>query len=208
MEEVSPSYTACIEALLFVSNRPLDVRELAALCQCSRGDVEQALSELVQRYADPQRGILLIRSGSKSQFSTSPSVQEAVRTFVRQETVGDLTRPQLETLTIIAYRGPLAKEDIEDIRGVNCSVVLRNLLMRGLVEEKTRGYQKVYEVSVAFLRHLGLASVADLPDYDRLQTDEPAENSEHNSQPMPQQGGAKEEEGEAEGGAGKEEEEV
>ncbi len=202
--EKETSYTACVEALLFVSNRPLDVRELAALCQCSRSDVEQALSELAQQYANSRRGIMLVRSGTKSQFSTSPSVQDAVRTFVRQETVGDLTRPQLETLTIIAYRGPLAKEDIEDIRGVNCSVVLRNLLMRGLVEEKTSGYQKVYEVSVAFLRHLGIASAADLPDYDRLQADEPAENSEHNSQSMPQQGGAKEEEDGAEESAGKE----
>ncbi len=202
--EKETSCTACVEALLFVSNRPLDVRELAALCQCSRSDVEQALSELAQQYANSRRGIMLVRSGTKSQFSTSPSVQDAVRTFVRQETVGDLTRPQLETLTIIAYRGPLAKEDIEDIRGVNCSVVLRNLLMRGLVEEKTSGYQKVYEVSVAFLRHLGIASAADLPDYDRLQADEPAENSEHNSQSMPQQGGAKEEEDGAEESAGKE----
>lgn len=202
--EKETSYTACVEALLFVSNRPLDVRELAALCQCSRSDVEQALSELAQQYADSRRGIMLVRSGAKSQFSTSPSVQDAVRTFVRQETVGDLTRPQLETLTIIAYRGPLAKEDIEDIRGVNCSVVLRNLLMRGLVEEKTSGYQKVYEVSVAFLRHLGISSAADLPDYDRLQADEPAENSEHNSQSMPQQGGAEEEEDGAEESARKE----
>ena len=87
---------------------------------------------------------------------------------------GELTRPSIETLTIIAYRGPITKPEIEQIRGVNCSLILRNLLMRGLVEESesVERLQPVYAISADFLRHLGLHAISDLPDYATLHGDE------------------------------------
>jgi segregation and condensation protein B len=80
---------------------------------------------------------------------------------------GELTRPQLETLTIIAYRGPITKPEIEQIRGINCSLIIRNLLMRGLVEEaeSAEKLQPVYSVSGDFVRHLGLHAIGELPEY-------------------------------------------
>jgi segregation and condensation protein B len=81
-----------------------------------------------------------------------------------------LTQPSIETLTIIAYRGPISKAEIEKIRGVNCSLILRNLMIRGLVDfdiDKNNG-QELYNVTVDFLQYLGLNTVEDLPDYMRL----------------------------------------
>jgi segregation and condensation protein B len=81
-----------------------------------------------------------------------------------------LSQPSLEALTIIAYRGPIAKLELERIRGVNCSLILRHLLLRGLVEEKldkTKN-ENFYTVTHDFIRFLGLGSVTELPDYEKL----------------------------------------
>ena len=85
-----------------------------------------------------------------------------------------MTQPSLETLTIIAYRGPITKPEIEQIRGVNCSLILRNLLIRGLIEEKEdkQRLQNTYTISFDFLRHLGADRVEELPQYSDLHTDE------------------------------------
>ena len=78
---------------------------------------------------------------------------------------GELSRPSLEALTILAYRGPLTRPELEQIRGVHSSLILRNLLLRGLIEEKedARLGQPLYSVTLDFLRHIGLASVEELP---------------------------------------------
>jgi len=74
----------------------------------------------------------------------------------------------LETLTIIAYRGPISKPIIEQIRGVNCSLILRNLLIRDLITGEERDNDVFYSVTPAFLQYLGLNSVKNLPDYEKL----------------------------------------
>ncbi|MBT7553409.1 SMC-Scp complex subunit ScpB, partial [bacterium] len=87
---------------------------------------------------------------------------------------GELSKPSLETLTIVAYRQPIAKEELEQIRGVNCSVILRNLLIRGLVEarESKGDLVPMYSVTIDFLRHLGIDSVEQLPDFAKLNSNE------------------------------------
>ena len=87
---------------------------------------------------------------------------------MRGEQVGELTRPSLESLTIIAYRGPITKAELEMIRGVNCSMILRNLLIRGLIREEKGKTESVFRVSLEFLRWLGVQQASDLPDYDKL----------------------------------------
>lgn len=84
--------------------------------------------------------------------------------------MGELSRPSLETLTIIAYRQPISKMDLDRIRGVNCALILRNLLLHGLIEgkyDKTKD-ETYYTVTVDFIRFLGISEVSALPDYDRL----------------------------------------
>src|SRR3989344_5983048 len=105
-----------------------------------------------------------------SMLATSADTATAVQKFLKDETTGELTRPSLETLTIIAYRGPVTRSDLERIRGVNCSIILRNLMVRGLVEarEDKRQLTTYYTVSFEFLRHLGLPRITELPEYEAL----------------------------------------
>ncbi len=99
-----------------------------------------------------------------------PSFADVLGSMTKEETESELTRPQLETLTIIAYRGPITKPEIEHIRGVNCSIILRNLLMRGLIIEKEDKVklQPVYTIASELLRKLGVHGVEELPDYEDL----------------------------------------
>ena len=91
--------------------------------------------------------------------------------MIEEQIISELTQPQLEALTIIAYRGPITKLELETIRGVNCSLILRNLLIKGLITANGGKYQ----ITVKFMQHLGISSVEELPDYDRLSKSETIE---------------------------------
>ncbi|MBI2984372.1 MAG: SMC-Scp complex subunit ScpB [Candidatus Kerfeldbacteria bacterium] len=173
-----------IESLLFVSPRPLSLRKLADLTASEVSVVEQAIADLTQRYNRQDQGINILRHGSAVQMVTSPLSSQLVTSFLKEEQAGELTRPALETLTIIAYRGPISKIQLDTIRGVNCALILRHLMVKGLVEAKPHRdkYQTTYQVAIDFVRFLGLNQIADLPDYQRLNHDE---NLEHLLNPPP-----------------------
>lgn len=163
-----------IEGLLFVASRPLSVRKLAELCDASREDIQIAVETLAKEYAAAGRGIRIVRSGNDVQMATSPDIAKDVREFIKDETTGELTKPSLETLTIVAYRGPISKAELEQIRGVNCSLILRNLQMRSLIESQgdAKDASASYRVTLDFLRFLGLSTVEELPDYEKLRSHE------------------------------------
>lgn len=160
-----------LESILFISPRPLGVKKLAGLVGADVAAVEAALTELANHYQG--RGVELKRIGSEVQLATSGECRAVVDEFVKEEFTGELTRPSLETLTIIAYRGPVGKPELELIRGVNCSLILRNLLMRGLIEEVSDAKLGTrYQVSFQFLRYLGVNTPSELPNYAALNSDE------------------------------------
>lgn len=163
-----------IESLLFITARPLTVKKLMEVCDASKEDVVTALDEIAAAHNSDDHGIRVLRNGNEVQMSTSPENSKMVQDFLKDETTGDLSRPALETLTIIAYRGPVSKAELEQVRGVNCSLILRNLLMRGLVEVEGEPYDPgaVYRVTMDFLRFLGVAGVEELPEYDKLRSHE------------------------------------
>ncbi len=163
-----------IESILFASGKPVAISVLKKTLGVSDEVLSEVVFDLKSRFNANASGIHLIESDGKLQFVTNPAHAEIVKNFLNQEVIGELTRPSLETLTIIAYRGPITKPEIEQIRGVNCSLILRNLLMRGLVEETEDAgrLQPVYSVSADFLRHLCIHSVSELPDYAALHGDE------------------------------------
>ncbi|MAF24844.1 SMC-Scp complex subunit ScpB [bacterium] len=163
-----------VEALLFISARPLTVKQLTELTKAESEHVRKAIEDISSDYNQPGRGVQLQKNGQQIQFVTSGDAAGAVRQYIKDETTGELTRPQLETLTVVAYRGPVTKAELEQIRGVNCSLILRNLLIRGLVEEE-RNRQKMetsYRVTFDFLRFLGLNESKDLPDFEKLNSHE------------------------------------
>ena len=160
-----------IESLLFVSNQPLSVAQIRKLTDSKKPDVESALKELEEKYkAQEDCGIVFIASADKYQLASHPDNAKLVKDFLKSDVTGELTEPALETLTIIAYRGPITKPELEQIRGVNCSLILRNLLIRGLIEriEDKKVDMPRYSVTHEFIRFLGVSQVSDLPDYEKL----------------------------------------
>lgn len=159
-----------IESLLFISHKPLAVLELAKLTGVDQSSVETVLAELVLEYQNRQSGLEILRLEDKYQMAAKAEASELIAKFLKTETSGELSRPSLETLTIVAYRGPISKAELELIRGVNCSLILRNLLLRGLVEarEDKARLTIVYQITFEFLKQLGLGSIKDLPEFDRL----------------------------------------
>ena len=165
---------AQIESLLFISNQPFTFKKLAQLVNADTAAVEQAVTELVTMYNNNQRGVNITVAGDKVQMVTSGDNTKLVADFIKEETTGELTKASLETLTIVAYRGPITRPELEQIRGVNCAVILRNLLMRGLVEahEEKKKMQISYSVTLDFLKFLGITGQSELPDYEKLNSSE------------------------------------
>ena len=124
-----------IESILFVVSKSLSLKEIARAVQQKEAEVKLAVEELKAKYNHEASGIRILFVEDKVQMASNPENAGVVDLFIKQEAIGELTRPQLETLTVIAYRGPLTRPELEQIRGVNCAIILRNLLLRGLIEE-------------------------------------------------------------------------
>lgn len=165
-----------IESLLFISGKPLTIKKIAELIggKVKPAEVKKAVEELVKDYQERSGGVMITASGDKVQMTTSGATTAVIQNFIKDETTGELTKPSIEALTIIAYRGPVSKLELERIRGINCSLILRNLMLRGLIEEKKdpRKHEACYNITINFLKHLGMSQVEDLPDYVKLHSNE------------------------------------
>lgn len=168
--ELMNELSAKIEAVLFVATKPMLAKQLAKILDVSIEDVDAAILELVAVRNADQSGIHVITGEEGVQLVSSPRFADVVSALAKEDVDSELTRPSLETLTIVAYRGPMTKPEIEAIRGVNCTLILRNLLVRGLIaeEEDAMKLQAVYTLSNDALRYLGLHDVKELADYDVL----------------------------------------
>lgn len=169
-QNIQLDLTQKIEALLFVESKPFSFKKIAKLTGESEDAIAEAAKALQVEYDTHKAGVRLVVEGTNVQLMTAPEQAEFIAEYLNAEQTGELTRPSMETLTIIAYRGPVSKAEIELIRGINCSVILRNLLMRGLAEDvgETETGSPVYRVTLEFLRFLGVNKVEDLPNYEEL----------------------------------------
>ncbi len=168
------SILGSIESILFVASKPLSFKQIAKALEKQVPDVAEAVENLVLKYNQDDSGIHILVSEDTVQMGTNPAFESAAERFIKSEAMGELTKAQLETLTVIAYRGPVSRPELEQIRGVNCSVIIRNLRMRGLIEEGSSEDHilPVYTLSMNALAHLGVASVSELPEYETLHTHE------------------------------------
>ena len=163
-----------IESLLFIAAKPMGVKQLAGLIKKEGKEIKAAGDELVKDYKESQQGVQIIKNGNKYQMVSAPENAKLIQEFIKDETTGELSRPSLEALTIIAYRGPISKINLDRIRGVNCALILRNLLIRGLIEAKFDKQKKdtYYTVTFDFIRYLGIRDIKELPEYERLHQDD------------------------------------
>lgn len=167
-----------IESLLFIAGKPLTFKKLAQLIDgATAADIAPAVEALRQRYEENGGGLRIAVTAGEAQMVTSGETANVAKKLVKDELTGELTKPSIETLTIIAYRGPVSKLELERIRGINCSLILRNLMLRGLVaaEEDERKRETYYRVTPDFLRHLNVTSAGDLPEYEQLRHNEDIE---------------------------------
>lgn len=162
---------SCVESLLFVSGEPMSFGKLSKIIGEKENVLKEAAEELANDYKSRQSGVRVIVNDSKAQMVTVGENAEVVEKLMKIDIEGDLSRSALETISIVAYRGPLSRAEIEEIRGVNTSFTLRQLAIRGLVEKidnphDARAY--LYKISFDFLRHLGMEKIEDLPRYQEL----------------------------------------
>lgn len=158
-----------LESLLFIANKPVRTKELAKFLELDETAVQQALTELAQ--AKKNSGVVVLDNNGEYQMATASKNSTQVKNFLNAELREKLTDATVEVLAIIAYRQPISKAELEAIRGVNSQYSLRALLMRGLVEKITNPHDArsfLYQTTTEFLQHLGLTSVKDLPEFDKL----------------------------------------
>lgn len=177
--------TSILESILFVASKPLTVTSIARALEVTEGEVENALTHIGEKYTGVS-GIHYIRVEDTIQLVTNPENAEAVEKFVARDILGELTRAQLETLTVIGYRGPITRPEIEEIRGVNCAVILRTLLIRDLIDEheSKTSVLPTYTISLTALRHLGVDQVSQLPDYEDIHHHAYFNQPEENNSPV------------------------
>lgn len=163
-----------IESILFVASRPLSLMTLAKAVARPIEEVTATMMLLKEKYNQDDSGIQILWDGEVVQMATHAENGETVAGFLKQEASGELTKAQLETLTVIAYRGPITRPELEQIRGVNCAIILRLLLLRGLIEERedTVSLLPTYTLSFAALAHLGIHSAEELADFSTLHAHE------------------------------------
>lgn len=151
-----------IESLLFVSGDALSLKKLYELFpDVKKEEVEGAVSALQEVHKDS--GVRVIRKDEKIQMVSAPENGELIAAFVKSSLAEELTPAAIETLACVAYREPVTKEEIDDLRGVNSIFSLRALAIRGLVERTKDG---AYRVTIDFLNQLGVKSITDLPEYE------------------------------------------
>ncbi len=159
---------AAIEGLLFVKGSDgLTVSELSSILEISKEEVKEALKSLYQDYQSEERGIQLELLGEHFKLTTKPEHKEYYKKIVLEEENSNLSQSALETLAIIAYNEPITRVEIDEIRGVNSSYVVRKLLIKNLIQEVGRselpGRPKQYGVTNFFLDYFGLGGIEELP---------------------------------------------
>ena len=162
--------SAKIEALLFFRGEPVGKRELAKMLNVKEPEIEEALEALKNRLRGG--GVQIIEVESEVELRTAGEASELIENIRKEELNRDLGRAGAETLAIILYRGPVTRADIDYIRGVNSTFILRNLLVRGLIERIQNPKDQrsfIYKPTLELLSHLGVRTLSELPEYPEVQ---------------------------------------
>ncbi len=157
-----------IESLLFWKNESVTAAWLQNVLDKSESEISAALAALEESLKG--RGIILQRNGGEMILKTDPEMSPLIEMLSKDELVKELTPSALETLSIILYRGPLSKKEIDYIRGVNSGFILRNLLIRGLIlkEESKEGRGLSYRPTLDLLSLLGISKLEELEEYETV----------------------------------------
>lgn len=173
MEDIKTKYL--VEGLLFASGEPLSLNKISEILSISNEEIENSILELINDYQNENRCFDIIKKGNENQIFyqlvTNKNISSVVQKLNNTVLEGDLTKGALEVLSIVMYRSPLNRAEIDDIRGVNSSYILRALVLRGLInryQNPNRRNEYLYEPSFDLLKFLGITDASNLPDFEKL----------------------------------------
>lgn len=162
-----------VEALVFCSPKPITEKEITACLKemfdadIPVNDILEAIESLTQKYEKDEFSFSLVKSGGGYQFLTKPAYQASIGILLKQQSKKRLSNSSLETLAIIAYKQPMTKGEMEQIRGVNCDYAVQKLLEKELVEIKGKseaiGRPLLYGTSKKFMDYFGINDLKELP---------------------------------------------
>lgn len=165
--ELDPELRVALEAILLVVEEPVPAHTLAQVLETGADEVVAALRLLRREYFDHGHGFVLREVGGGWRLYTAPQAAAYVERWVTRGRSGTLSRAAMETLAVIAYKQPVTRATVSEIRGVDADGAVRTLLSRGLVEaigrDDTPGQPVLYATTTTFLEQLGIGSVAELP---------------------------------------------
>lgn len=160
-----------IEAVLFVSGKAVEENFIKEKLNASDKEFREAISELLAKFSGDS-GIHLLRFNKKLQFATNPAYSKEVEAVLNPIKEKELTNAMLETLAIIAYKQPVTRIEVEEIRSVDCTYSVQNLMRLGLIEvvgrKETIGKPLLFATTDDFLKRFSISDVSDLPDYETL----------------------------------------
>jgi segregation and condensation protein B len=175
---VEPPLARGLEALLFLADEPLDVATLAVVLEAEPEVVEEALIDLARRSVDEERGTEVRAIAGGWRMYTAPAARPVIERWALAGRTGKLTQAALETLAVVAYRQPISRLEIGEIRGVNADGAVRSLAARGLVVEVGRdpgpGQAALFGTTRLLLERLGLDSLEELPPLTDFLPETPA----------------------------------
>lgn len=147
----------------------MEISKLAKLVESGEGEVREALKNLANTLQS--RGICLIQTEKEASLATAGEAKDLIEQITKDEMSKEIGKAGLETLAIVLYNGPISRREVDYIRGVNSTFILRNLCVRGLIEKETDPKdQRVfrYRGSLLLLAHLGLKKIEELPEFENL----------------------------------------
>jgi segregation and condensation protein B len=162
-----PPEKMIVEAILLLADEPIAAQHIGEVLERPRADVESVLRDLADEYTATGRGFVLREVAGGWRLYTSPDCAPWLERFARRSSHARLTAATLEVLAVVAYRGPISRAQIAEIRGVDSDGVVRTLLGRGLIRESGRdegpGAPALLSVTADFLERMGLRGLEDLP---------------------------------------------
>ncbi|NLL82405.1 MAG: SMC-Scp complex subunit ScpB [Tissierellia bacterium] len=164
-----------IEGLLFAWGDPLSIKDLSTVLEIDEKSLTVIMKELIDDFDFHRRGLRIIKFNDYYQIGTRPEHYEWVKRLNNKKNTRNLSNASLETLSIIAYKQPIIKSEIDAIRGVRSDKAIETLIERELVQELGRlertGRPILYGTTEVFLKHFGLESIDDLPRIEEFQTE-------------------------------------
>lgn len=171
MDEARTNNKKIIEAILFVSSGSIPLDQLSKFLDLTNSDFLSLIDEMNKAYSE-NHGLRIMIHNQRAQLTTDPVLATKLEEFLGLEITTTLSRAALETVAIIAYKQPITRPQIDEIRGVNCDGVVRTLLSKGLIQEEGRaesvGKPILYGTTEDFLHYFGLQSIEEMPEVELL----------------------------------------